>query len=364
MLMGGNSAASTRSLWAQDLDYRELYGRLYCKEWFMPIDDIEQMRQSLVHQVFLHVLGGQHSTIHLDNPTHILDVGTGTGEWAIKMAEHHPDCEVVGTDIAAVAETHSVPMNVFFEIEDAEDWDRSPNFYDLIHFRTMEGAFKDWKFIYDNVFYSLKPGGWIELQDFDTTEGLNKFVDQFSPDSIVHTLLSDLAIAAERSGRKRGNAHMNARMFMEAGFVDVRVTEYTIPITVAEKSAGKIWLIACLDAFEAMCLRLLVEQMGWDPDKCKAACEAAARELAELAKNPEKSKGMLTKTCVVVGRKPFDAPATTPPRMRQSKSPDLEPCMEDVSDQATASTEATIQECSAHASTNNLGPNGQPTNHG
>ena len=62
------------------------------------------------------------------------------------------------------------------EVEDAEDWERLPDFYDLIHFRNMEGAFTDWPLMYDNVFYSLKPGGWIEVQDFDTVDGMGKFM--------------------------------------------------------------------------------------------------------------------------------------------------------------------------------------------
>ncbi|KAF4123219.1 Methyltransferase domain [Geosmithia morbida] len=326
--LAGNSdlAASTRSLWAQDLDYREIHDRLYCREWFMPIDEIEQLRLSLNHQVFLHVLHGEHTTVKLDNPQHILDVGTGTGEWAIKMAETFPDCEVVGTDIAAVAETSSVPMNVFFEIEDAEEWDRSPDLYDLIHLRTMMGAFRDWRYIYECAYYSLKPGGWIELQDFDATESEMRFAQQFSPDSAIHRLFEDLEIAADRSGRRRGPAYLDPHLFMDAGFVDVRVTEYQIPISVAEKSAGKIWLISCLDSLEAGCLRLLTEQMGWDPDECKIACESVAREMAELAKDPAKSEGLVVKAVVIVARKPEDAPESTgpPPQMRdRSRSASL-----------------------------------------
>lgn len=291
----------------------------------MPIDEIEQLRLSLNHQVFLHVLHGEHTTVELDSPEFILDVGTGTGEWAIKMAETFPDCEVVGTDIAAIAETSSVPMNVFFEIEDAEDWDRPPDLYDLVHLRTMEGAFRDWRYIYECAYYSLKPGGWIELQDFDTTESSRRFSSQFSPDSPIHQLFGDIETAAAKSGRRRGTGHMDPHLFMDAGFVDVRVTEYQIPIQVAEKSAGKIWLISCLDSLEAGCLRLLTEQMGWDPERCKEACESAAREMAELAKDPVKSEGLVVKAVVIVARKPLDAPETTwPPPQMKTRSPSPE----------------------------------------
>ncbi|KAM0436136.1 hypothetical protein ACHAPT_003028 [Fusarium lateritium] len=355
-------AASTRSLWAQDLDYREIHGRRYCREYFMPNDDIEQWRISLQHQVFVHVLDGELTLAPIQDPTHILDVGTGTGEWAIRMAEMHPQCEVVGTDIAAIAETKSVPMNVFFEIEDAEDWDRHPDMYDLIHFRTMEGAFKNWRFIYDNVFFSLKPGGYIEVQDFDSAEGFIRFMSQFPEGSPLFDLVRDLEAAAVKSGRPRGTAHLDPRLFMESGFVDVRTTEYSIPITVAEKSAGKIWLIACLDGLEAHCLRLLTEQLGWDPEKCKAACERAARELANLAKDPEKSKGLQVKMRIITGRKPLDTPTTdladllgtcsspsTELNDDDSPDPTLHASDQDLRDTSSTVTDVTMREPTATA---------------
>lgn len=295
----------------------------------MPIDEIEQLRMTLIHQVLLQVLDGELTLAPLNDPTHILDIGTGTGEWAIKVAELYPDCEVVGTDIAAIAETSRVPMNVFFEIEDAEDWDREPDMYDMIHFRCMEGAFSDWTFMYDSAFYSLKPGGWIEAAGFDLASGLGTFYSQFAEDSPVHALARDLAIASDKVGRQIGTSHLEPRLFMDCGYADVRVTEYVVPITVADKSVGKIWLIACLDAMEAMCLRLLTEQMGWDADECKAACETAARELANIAKDPVKSKDLVMKLQIVVARKPFDAPLSL--RTGDTRSPSAEPMKEDAS---------------------------------
>ncbi|PNY24681.1 Uncharacterized protein TCAP_05379 [Tolypocladium capitatum] len=299
--------ASTRSLWVPDLDYREIHGRRYAREYYMPNDEIEQLRLSLQHQVLLHLLDGDVTCVPLQDPRYVLDVGTGTGEWAIRMAELFPHCEVVGTDISAIAETKSVPMNVFFEIEDAEEWDRPTDYYDLIHFRCMEGAFRDWRFIHDRVYDSLKPGGWIEMIEFDSTESVKIWFTAFSEDSPMFDMSRDLNIAAEKVGRKRGISHMDPELLLEAGFVDVRATEHSIPMKVGGKSAGKLWLISCLDTIEANCLRLLTQVMGWDPDKCKEVCEKAARELAQLANDPEKAQGLMVKARTVVARKPIVA---------------------------------------------------------
>lgn len=36
-----------------------------------------------------------------EKPARILDVGTGTGIWAIEMGDDFPDAEIVGTDLSA-----------------------------------------------------------------------------------------------------------------------------------------------------------------------------------------------------------------------------------------------------------------------
>ncbi|PHH59574.1 hypothetical protein CDD81_2862 [Ophiocordyceps australis] len=321
---GSDIAASTRSLWVPDLDYREIHGRRYCGDYYMPNDEIEQLRLSLQHQVFLHLLSGEVSCVSLDDPKFILDVGTGTGEWPIRMAELYPDCEVVGTDISAIAETQSVPMNVFFEVEDAEEWDRPLDHYDLIHFRCMEGSFRDWRFIYDSVFDSLKPGGWVEMIDFDSIESVKIWFTAFSEGSPIFDMAQDLEVAAEKVGRKRGITHMDPQLLKESGFTDIREVEHAIPMKVGEKSAGKLWLISCLDALEANCLRLLTQQMDWDPEKCKIACEQAARELANLAKDPEKAKGLLVKAKTLIARKPLDARPSMHGTRRATRSSSIE----------------------------------------
>lgn len=275
----------------------------------MPNDELEQLRATLQHQVFLHILDGELTLVPLgESPTHVLDVGTGTGEWAIRMAEMYPECEVVGTDISAIAETESVPVNVFFEIEDAEDWDRPPDHYDMIHMRWLAGSFRDWCFIYDCAYYSLKPGGWIEVLDFDGPESIPISGDRFPPESPVHALFRDMHTAAEMAGRKLSIAHLNAPDFMDAGFVDIRVMEYSLPLIFGDPSIDKIWLMSLIDGIEAMALRLLTEYMGWDAEECKAVCEQVARELANITKDPAMAKCLVIKLRLIVARKPLHAP--------------------------------------------------------
>lgn len=41
----------------------------------------------------------------INNPKRILDIGTGTGIWAIEMGDEYPDAQIIGTDLAPTQPT-------------------------------------------------------------------------------------------------------------------------------------------------------------------------------------------------------------------------------------------------------------------
>jgi SAM-dependent methyltransferase len=270
----------------------------------MPNDDDEQVRLQLLNQVYLKIFDGELTTVPLECPTHILDIGTAVGEWAIDMAETYPECEVTGTDISNIFERR-VPQNVYWEIDDAElEWERPSNHYDLIHFRDMTGAFADWEAIYRSAFRCLKPGGWIEVLDFDDRKGLHDLFAYFEPESLLYKMAHDLQEASVMSGRPRGVGHLEPRLLVNAGYVDVKLTEYSIPLKTQDGSTGKFWLLSCLNGMEPVCMRLLTKFKGWSPDDVRLGCETVAEELMTLAHDPQRAKSFVVKLRVLTGRKP------------------------------------------------------------
>ncbi|KAF2963727.1 hypothetical protein GQX73_g9836 [Xylaria multiplex] len=295
---------STRSITDLDVDYVFENGRRYCGPYYMPNDEDEQVRLQLLNQVYLKVFDGDLTTVPLESPTAILDIGTAVGEWAIDMAEMYPDCEVTGTDISNIFERR-VPQNIFWEIDDAElEWERPPDHYDLVHLRDMTGAFADWEAIYQSAFRCLKPGAWIEVLDFDDKKGLRDLFAYFESESLLYKLAQDLQEASILSGRPRGVGHLEPRLLINAGYVDVNLTEYSIPLKTQDGSTGKFWLLSCLNGMEPTCMRLLTKFKAWNPDDVRLGCEMVGEEMMTLAQDPQRAKTFVVKLRVLTGRKP------------------------------------------------------------
>ncbi|SPQ22807.1 8738d077-9ddf-4aa7-98b9-38b28fec9065 [Thermothielavioides terrestris] len=297
---------SSRTLYAEDFDFVVENGRQYCGDYFLPIDQTEQTRQYVIHQVFLKLFDLELTTVPLENPRYILDIGTGIGEWAIGMAERYPRSEVFGTDIAPIQPTNQVPFNVEFHIENAEEeWIHPANTADLVHLRNMDGAFSDWALVYREAFTCVKPGGWIEVVDWENFLTDKSFLSFFPEGSPPRILAKAWLEAAEAAGKLRDAAHANQALLKDAGFVDIRETVYTMDIGPPESSSsGKFWLYSIVTGIEAFCLRMLTKHLGWDPDEVRDLCDKAAREMQRVAENPGREEAFVMKVRVVVARKP------------------------------------------------------------
>ncbi|CAI4213344.1 unnamed protein product [Parascedosporium putredinis] len=140
-----------------------------------------------------------------DNPQRILDVGTGTGIWAIDVADMLPSAEL--------------------------NWVWQPNYFDYIHIRHLGGCIDDWPRLYGQAFSRLKPGGYFESCDYDIQTRSES--DLVGPDHIYTRWYETLLEASEKSGRsfQFPPPQGSMRELMErAGFEDVVYRCWKIPI--------------------------------------------------------------------------------------------------------------------------------------
>ncbi|KAH0612389.1 uncharacterized protein H6S33_010441 [Morchella sextelata] len=158
LLEGDSDATSSTS------DYES--GSTYA----FPNDETEQERLDIIHHTYSMLIDDK---LHLApiglNPQRILDIGTGTGIWAIDVAERYPSAEVIGTDLSPIRPSwhvyqfflareqrpnfSRVPPNVSFQIDDAEsEWTFGESSFDFVHMRHLNGSIKDWQALLNQAF--------------------------------------------------------------------------------------------------------------------------------------------------------------------------------------------------------------------
>jgi SAM-dependent methyltransferase len=149
--VGSSLRGSTTSLGSSDLEFPEENGRTYHAykkgKYRWPNDEQERDRLDLQHHLFGLTFDGRLFICPIDekkgNIHRVLDVGTGTGLWALDFGDSYPEAHVIGIDLSPIQPIDVAP-NVQFEVDDLEEpWTFSHKF-DFIHSRMMTGSFRDW----------------------------------------------------------------------------------------------------------------------------------------------------------------------------------------------------------------------------
>ncbi|KAF5551650.1 methyltransferase [Fusarium mexicanum] len=256
---------------AVDLDYDSAIGI------------IENDRLDLQDGMYIITLDGKRAlNPGADTAKRVLDLGTGTGIWALEFAEEHPAAEVIGVDLSPI-QPPFVPPNCSFEIDDLEkEWTWTTPF-DFIFSRMMTGSFSDPKVIARKVFDGLSPGGWYEIQDIQ----LPVFCDDGTLDLETSPLMKwqeCLIEGSRKLGRPLGESDKYKDIVEKTGFRNVVETIYTWPTNSWPqepklKELGKWNLINFESGLEGVSLALFTRVLGWSKDEVLSLCADVRNEL-------------------------------------------------------------------------------------
>ncbi|WQF89507.1 Putative S-adenosyl-L-methionine-dependent methyltransferase superfamily [Colletotrichum destructivum] len=265
--------SETTSIKNSILEYRIENGRSYHKykdgKYAWPNDERENDRLDMQHEICNVTF---HGRLGLAPPCdegakvgRVLDVGTGTGLWAIDYGDSHPEAEVLGVDLSPI-QPQSVPPNVRFEVDDIEeDWLYSQPF-DYIHLRFMNGSLADWKKTVTKAYDNLVPGGYLEIQDNDCVFTADD--DTLPPEKPLAEFGRLIREAAQKFGRAFVPCPELKNLLAEIGFEDVALENFKWPSNPWPKDPyykriGQWNFHNFFDAAEALALAPLTRGHDW-----------------------------------------------------------------------------------------------------
>ncbi|KAF5690857.1 TAM domain-containing protein [Fusarium circinatum] len=308
-LSGESLASSTDSVSSSIFEYRKLHGRTYHREigssqYWAANDERQSELLDINHHCLTLGIGGKTHLAPLDTEkiTKALDIGTGTGIWALDFADEYPNVEVIGTDVSPIQPSW-VPPNLQFEIEDCtQEWTFAPDSADYIHIRWLIGSIPDWYKFFREAYKTCKPGGWVE--SFEPSGIITSDDDTVKESSALGQWGKLFIEGAKKLGVSFTvyEEELQRKAMEAAGFVDIQQFEYKTPIggwpkDPALKELGQFGKLAFLADPEGFVL-FVANTIGWTESEIHVFLAHARREIHSGKHHP------YYKQRVVWGRKP------------------------------------------------------------
>ncbi|CAI7598119.1 unnamed protein product [Penicillium glandicola] len=233
------------------------------------------------HHIYLMILKGELFQAPIKNPKRVLDLGTGTGLWAMEYAEVPPNCR--------------------FEIDDFEQpWSYSKPF-DYIHGRELEGSIRDHDVLFKQALDNLNPNGWFEIASFD----VNTYSDDGTHLGATNFLLAikHMHEASRMFGKDMTSSLSWKERMEKVGFVNVKEDIYKLPQSPWPKDPklkelGRYHQLNMLEAMPTYSYALFSRVLGWTRAEIEGLLTGIRMELRDT------SYHLYTKLRVVYGQKP------------------------------------------------------------
>ncbi|KAJ5666808.1 hypothetical protein N7462_011217 [Penicillium macrosclerotiorum] len=232
-----NPDSQTVELDREFLDIITVQGREYQKysidhrTYFGPVDEEEAQRLDEQQRVFQRIFDDRLIFPPIRRLRRVLDCGHGAASWAIEVAEQHPECDVIGVDIAPQMSPDDVPENLWLQVDDLNRTFTFPSdHFDLVHSRLLATGINRarWPSYIRDIVRVLRPGGWVQMTEiyFNVQSDNGSITDEHA--------LRKWSTQYMRALEDRKDLRIGSRLrnhFTDAGLVEVDTKMIPLPLS-------------------------------------------------------------------------------------------------------------------------------------
>ena len=264
-----------------------------------PNDVQEQECINLQHGLFSLLLDGNLFLAPIGPTPHtVLDIGTGTGLWAMDFADGYPCACIIGTDLSPIQPAY-VPPNCKFEIDDANDTWNFADQFDFIHCRQLHVSVEETRLFWQS-FNALKSGAWFEIKETFLPMICN---DNTLEGTALGRWQDKIIEASEATGTAFDRPYKYRQWMEEAGFANVEENIYHIPLNPwpedpKQRMLGEIEMENVLLGIEGFSMALFTEVLGWSREELEVLLVDVRKEIKNGAIHAH------MRLVAVIGQKP------------------------------------------------------------
>ncbi|RAH50267.1 class I SAM-dependent methyltransferase [Aspergillus brunneoviolaceus CBS 621.78] len=289
---GSPSMSSTFSKLSQNYPPYEENGRMYHGfrkgVYMLPCDEQEQDRLDIFHKLFTEARKSD-GLIYAPHPPNgrFLDLGCGTGIWAIDVAHKYPKAHVVGVDLAQIQpDNHPENCHFFAPFDFESPWAMGEESWDLIHLQMGCGSVVGWPNLYQKIFAHLAPGAWFEQVEIDFEPRCNN--RPLEKLAMWHWYQYLKQATQDTMRPIAHNSHETIKQLEEAGFTQINHQIVGLPLNpwIPDKHESKVarWYnLAISESIESLSLAPFSRVFQWPVEKIRRISE----EVKSEAFNPD-----------------------------------------------------------------------------
>ncbi len=257
--------------------------------YMLPRHHTEIGRLDIQHYALRAALRGNYA-VPLTDPRCILDIGSGTGQWAVDMSAEFPRATVVGLDVTP-SKGHESSNYHFVNGDLLAGLPFADCCFDFVHQRLMITAIplSAWPDVVTDMVRVTRSGGFVELVEIG---------DRMEPSGPATRQLWTLGnrLAAAHGLDSAGLLPRSLDAYVRgAGAVDVERHQVALPVGSWGDQVGSLMLADFRALFTRLCV-VFEKRLGVGPGECEELLFAAIQECETYRTNA---------ICTVVhGRKP------------------------------------------------------------